>query len=280
MPHSSGFTKWSLVLILPLLFTVGCNTSSSGTPDNPAAKNPNGAGPAPVNLASPSYASVTPGDLSAAESYAILAKTGISTTGTTAITGSIGVSPVAATGITGFGLIADASNQFSTSIRVIGGGRVYAADYTPPTPSNMTSSIGSMERAYTSAAGRTLPDFTELGAGSIGGLTLTPGLYKWSSSVGIPTDVVISGTSKDVWIFQIAGNLDLSAAKSITLAGGALPKNIFWQVAGQVVIQMTASFKGIILAKTQVTMSTNSVLNGRIFSQTAVVLDAATITQP
>jgi hypothetical protein len=223
---------------------------------------------------------VAAGDLGAAGNYAILAKTGISTTGVTSISGHIGVSPVAASYITGFGLIADASNQFATSSLVVGGGRVYAADYSAPTPTNMTSAISSMETAYTSAAGRTLPDFIELGAGSIGGLTLIPGLYKWSSSVGIPTDVVISGSSTDVWIFQIAGNLNLAGAKNITLTGGALAKNIFWQVAGQVVINTTANFKGIILAKTSVVLNNGAMLTGRIFAQTAVSLDGVTLTLP
>ena len=91
--------------------------------------------------------------------------------------GDIGVSPAAATYITGFGLIMDASNQFSTSSLVTG--KVYAAVYAVPTPVKMTTAVSDMQIAYTNAAGRKLPDFTELGGGNIGGKTLTPGLYKW-----------------------------------------------------------------------------------------------------
>ena len=50
-----------------------------------------------------------------------------------------------------------------------------------------------MEAAYTDAAGRPTPDFLELGTGNIGGLTLAPGLYKWTSTVTIPEDVTLSG---------------------------------------------------------------------------------------
>ncbi len=95
-------------------------------------------------------------------------------------------------------------------------------------PVLLTAAVSDMETAYTNAAGRTLPDFTELGAGNIGGMTLTPGLYKWSSGVTIPTDVTLSGSSTDVWIFQIAGTLDISSAKHVILSGDAQANNIFW----------------------------------------------------
>src|SRR5680860_63873 len=89
--------------------------------------------------------------LGSADNFMILAKSGISTTGTTAITGDIGVSPIAAIGITGFGLTMDASNTFSTSSSV--DGKIYASDYTAPTPTTMTAAISDMEAAYTDAAG-------------------------------------------------------------------------------------------------------------------------------
>ena len=172
-----------------------------------------------------------PVDLGSAGNFVILAKAGISTTGTTSIVGNIGVSPVAATYITGFGLTMDSSTQFSTSSLVTG--KVYAADYASPTPTVMTTAISNMQTAYTDAAGRTLPDSTELGAGNIGGMTLAPGLYKWSSGLLIPTDVTLSGSSNSIWIFQIAQNLDVSDGVHVLLSGGAQANNIFWQVAGQ-----------------------------------------------
>ena len=89
-----------------------------------------------------------------------------------------------------------------------------------------------MITAYNDAAGRPSPDFSELGTGNIGGKTLAPGLYKWTNTVTLPSDVTISGSANDVWIFQIAGNLTMSSAVNITLSGGAQAKNIFWQVAG------------------------------------------------
>ncbi len=232
---------------------------------------------APVAVMSQS--SPAPVNLGTAGNFAILAKTGIATTGATQITGDIGVSPAAATYITGFGLIMDASGTFSTSSLVVG--NEYAADYTDPTPTKMTTAVSDMETAYTDAAGRTSPDYTELYAGDVTGKTLTRGLYKWSTGVLISAGgVIISGSASDVWIFQIAQNLELANGAIVTLSGDAQASNIFWQVAGQVTLGTTAAMKGIILCQTAIAMGTGATLNGRALTQTAVTLDANTVTRP
>lgn len=267
------------VLGLSLLLLSACGDSNGNGAFNP--RNPNGLGPAPVSLSQDGGVFVA-GDLGSAGNYVILAKTGISDVVAlgTIVTGDIGVSPVAASYITNFSLIADASNEFSTSNKVVG--RVYAANYSVPTPSNLTTAIGSMETAYTTAAGRNPPDHTELHAGNLTGQTLTPDLYKWGTSVSIDPagSVVLSGSATDVWIFQIAGDLILNSGATITLMGGALPENIFWQVAGQVTLHTTAHMEGIILAKTAIVMNTGASMNGRAFSQTAVTLDDNAVNEP
>jgi hypothetical protein len=216
--------------------------------------------------------------LGSAGNFVILAKSGISTTGTTAIVGDIGVSPIAATAVTGFGLIMDASNQFSTSSKVYG--KVYAANYAVPSPAKMTTAVSDMQIAYTNAAGRKLPDSTELGAGNIGGMTLTPGLYKWGTGVIIPANITLSGGANDVWIFQIAQTLTLSNGVHVNLSGGAQAKNIFWQVAGQTTLGTTSVFNGNILDQTAIVVNTGARLNGRALAQTAVTLDANIVIKP
>ena len=229
--------------------------------------------------AAPAMAAQAPVDLGTAGDFVILAKTGVSTTGTTSIVGDIGVSPAAATYITGFGLIMDASNEFSTSSLVTG--RIYAADYAPPTPAKMTTAISDMETAFTDAAGRTLPDFTELGAGDISGMTLVPGLYKWGTGVLITNvGVTLSGGANDVWIFQIAQDLTVANSAIVTLSGGAQAKNIFWQVSGQATLGTTADFKGIILSQTLISLNTGAVMKGRALAQSEVTLIANAITVP
>ncbi len=269
-------------LLLTLFFAIGCGGNSGSSSSSPGLHVPKnnpqnllGEGPAPVSLAS---SGLTSEDMGSAGAYVILAKAGISNVTGSAITGDIGVSPAAATYITGFSLVADATNVFATSIAVTG--KVYAANYAVPTPSNLTTAVGAMETAYTDAAGRSDPDFTELATGDISGLTLEPGLYKWGTSVSMNSNITIEGSATDVWIFQIAGDLSMASGVSITLAGGALPKNIFWQVAGQVDILTSAHFEGIILCMTAVNMQTSASMNGRIFAQTAVSLEDNAITKP
>jgi hypothetical protein len=218
-----------------------------------------------------------PVDLGAAGSFVILAKSGISTVPTSVVTGNLGVSPAAATFITGFSLTADSTNVFSTSPQVTG--RVYASDYAPPTPSSLTTAVGDMELAFTDAAGRA-PDATELGAGNIGGMTLAPGVYKWGTGLLIPTDVTLTGDSTDVWIFQIAQDLTMSSGAQVLLTGGALPENVFWQVAGLVDLGTTAHAEGVILTQTAVTLRTGASINGRLLAQTAADIDGSTVVEP
>jgi ice-binding like protein len=231
-----------------------------------------------IQLSATTFAFRTAVDLGIAGRFAILSKAGISTTGTTAIVGHIGVSPIASTAITGFGLTRDSSGRFSTSSLVTG--RIYAANYAPPTPSMLTTAVGDMQIAYNDAAGRTNPGVMELAGGRIGGRVLRPGLYKWSTNVVIQSDVTLSGSENAVWIFQIAGNLAISSGKKVLLSGGARPRNIYWQVAGKTTLGTTAVFNGNILCKTAIVLKTGAKLNGRALAQTAVALDANAIKRP
>jgi len=215
-----------------------------------------------------------PVDLGMANNYVILAKTGISTATTSDITGDLGVSPSPASYVTGFSLIMDSTGLFSTSSQVTG--KIYAADYTTPTPTELTTAIADMGLAYADAAGRAA-NYTELYSGDLSGKTLTPGVYKFGNSVLINTELTLKGNATDVWIFQISGNLTMASDIQITLSGGAVAKNIVWQVADTVAIGSGSHFEGTILAMTNISMGTNSSLNGRLYAQTAVTLDATTI---
>lgn len=260
--------------LLLVAILAGCGGSGGGTtPDGTKSPTSPGAGtgldgagrgPAPVALG-------TSGN------YVALAKSGISTTGTTTIIGDISASPIDSTAITGFGLIMDGSNTFSTSSLITG--KVYAADYTAPTPANLTTAVSDMQTAYTDAAGRAA-DYTELGSGEIGGLTLPPATYKWSSGVTITTDVTLNGGPNDVWIFEISQGITQASAAKVILTGGALAKNVFWQSFGAVDIGTTAHMEGVILSQTAITLKTGASAKSRLLAQTAVTLDANAVTQP
>ncbi|MFT5266091.1 MAG: hypothetical protein ACI8YQ_004851 [Polaribacter sp.] len=210
-------------------------------------------------------------NLGLAGEYAILSKTGVTDVYPSVVKGDVGSSP-----ITGGAILVSCPEV---------DGDIYSVNAAGPPciitdASRLTTAVADMETAYTDAAGRPTPDHLELGAGNIGGLTLTPGLYKWTSPLLIPSDITISGSSTDTWIFQIAQTLDVSSAVRVTLEGGAQAKNIVWQVGGAVTLGTTSHFEGIVLGKTAINMLTGSTSNGRMLAQTAVVLQKATITKP
>jgi hypothetical protein len=215
--------------------------------------------------------------LGAAGNYVILAQSAVSTVPASAIVGDVGLSPSAASFLTGFSLTMVGTTS-ATSTQVTGS--LFAADMTAPTSSNLTTAITNMGTAYTDAAGRPTPDFLNLGAGEIGGKTLIPGLYKWTTGVTVSSDVTLTGGPNDVWIFQIPGTLNVSPAKHVFVSGGASAKNIFWQVAGGADIGTTAHFEGIILSQTSITLETGASMTGRALAQTAVALAKNAVSKP
>jgi outer membrane receptor protein involved in Fe transport len=155
---------------------------------NISANADSGIGPVPV-------------DLGTAGTFAILTKTGVTDVPASAITGDVGTSP-----ITGAALLLPCGEV---------SGKLYTVDAAGPLPcattdaTFLTAAVGDMEFAYDDAAGRSSPDFIELGAGEIGGLTLAPGLYKWATDVMITTDVTLSVNGR--LLAQTAVTLQMNA---------------------------------------------------------------------
>ncbi len=211
-----------------------------------------------------------PVDLGAAAPFTILAGAAITTTGGGIINGDVGASPI------------DGASIALTQEQV--NGTIYAVDSSGPPGSvvddiYLTAAKGALTAAYNDAAGRTpIPSGTFLDTGipgtprQLGGMTLVPGLYKFTDTVLITgADLTLSGGPDDVWIFQLAKDLQVGTSVQVTLAGGALPRNIFWQVGTSVVIETFAAFKGIIMAENSVTMKTSSSLDGKALAFTAGV---------
>jgi Ice-binding-like len=171
---------------------------------------------------------------------------------------------------------------------VVAPSKLYAADLVGGTTSaDLGTAVLSMEAAYLDAAGRTATSAatTDVGSGTLISLTFNavPGgvtVYEWGSAVNIPTNLTFNGSATDVFILKVAGTLDMAAAKSVILIGGALPQNIFWQVTDVVTIGANTHFEGIILGQTIINFGNLASINGRLLAQTAVNLDATTVTQP
>jgi Ice-binding-like len=229
-----------------------------------------GTAPVAQGLPAAGFGAVAPVNLGTAGTFAILTSSGITDVHASAIRGNVGASP-----ITGDAIGLTCPEVTGTIYSVNAGGPVSCR---VTGPSVLTTAVRDEETAYTDAAGRTSPGFVNLGAGQIGGLTLAPGVYKWTSGVSISADVTLAGGPNDVWIFQIAGTLTQASATRVTLTGGAQARNVFWQSAGAVALGTGAHSEGTILAKTMIALNTGASTNGRLLAQTAVTLQQNRVT--
>jgi len=213
--------------------------------------------------------------LGAADPFAILSKAGIPDTPTSHITGDVGTSPDG--GIT---IALNCSDVTET---------IYTVD--PPDPvcriqnaGLLGSAVTDMQSAYSTAQALPSPDYTDVGGGEIGGLTLAPGLYRFNSAVSIANDVVLDGRGDGtaVWIFQVPGTsaLTVAANKNVILRGGARADNVFWIVGGDTSLGAGSGFNGTILDGAAITLDAGATVTGRALAQTTVTLNADTITVP
>jgi hypothetical protein len=273
---------WSTTVLLAAILA-GCSGSSGG--GGAAAASPAAAGATCTGTGCV--------DLGSAANYAILAEAGVSYTPTATVSstakiiGNIGVSPAAASTITGLALNLPAGGAYSTSTLVTGA--IYAPGYAPPTPANLTTAIGDKLTAYNAAAAMATaggglaggsPGTACPGAGSLGGVTLTPGVYTCTVAISIPTATALTFSGAGVYVIKTTQTLTQAANTQVTLTNGALPENIFWQVAGAVSIQAGAHMEGNILSAANIALVTGSTLKGRMYSATSIAMDSNTVTQP
>ncbi len=198
--------------------------------------------------------------LGAAGNFSVLGASTVTNTGPSVINGDLGVSP--GTAVTGF-----PPGQVT-------GGAIHAADG----PAGLAQ--GDLTTAYNDAAGRPIP---ALVSGDLGGLTLTPGLYKSTSTLGITGILRLDGQGNpnSVFIFQVGSALTTASGSQIILQGGAQAANIFWQVGSSATLGTNSIFNGTIMAQASVSLLTGAALNGRALARTAAVtLDSNTIVNP
>ena len=232
--------------------TTGTPAASSGTP---------GASGVRAQLVPSAACGQLPVDLRSASTYAALSGTSVTNTGATALTGDLGVSP--GSSVTGFppGTVSGTKNVANPAA---------------------AGAEANLTLAYSDAAGRVNCPVTV--AGNIGGKTLTPGLYKSTSSLAISSgDLTLSGggNPNGVFIFQVASALTTTSGRAVILSNGAQAGNVFWQVGSSATIGTTSTMQGTIMAYASITMLAGSHLNGRALAKTGdVTLSATTIVSP
>jgi len=184
--------------------------------------------------------------------FAILAGSSITSTNATVVTGDLGLSP--GTSVGGF----------------------------PPAILNGTQHVNDvaakdaktyLTAAYNDAKGRTSTDIVTL-SGNIGGLTLSPGLYKSTSSLAISSgDLTFDakGDKDAVFIIQIASTLTTTSGRQVILSGEAQASNIFWQVGSSATFGTTSVFKGTVMALESISFNTGATLDGRALAFTGGV---------
>jgi Ice-binding-like len=203
-------------------------------------------------------AATAPVNLGTAGNFAVLGGQTVTNTGPSVITGDLGVSPASA--VTGF----PPGTVFGT---------IHAADAVA------AQAQVDLTAAYNDAAGRA--PATAL-PGDIGGMTLTPGVYNASSSLGITGTVTLDGQGDPnaVFIIQVGSALTTASGSVVNLINGAQACNVFWQVGSSATLGTGSTFSGNILALTSITATTGANVNGRLLARNgAVTLDTNVVSR-
>ena len=194
--------------------------------------------------------------LGSAQNFAVLGGSAVTNTGPTVINGDLGVWPNNA--VTGFppGLLV--------------GGAMHMGDaVAQQAQSDLTT-------AYNGLASMSLTQ--DLTGMDLGGMTLTPGVYFFSSSAFLTGALTLDamGDPDAVFVFQMGSTLITASDSSVLTINGADGCNAYWQVGSSATLGTDTAFQGNIIALASITLDTHAtILDGRALAiNGAVTMDS------
>jgi type VI secretion system secreted protein VgrG len=199
--------------------------------------------------------------LGSAASFAVLGASTVTNTGATTISGSLGVSPGLA--ITGF------------PPGIVIGGTTHAGDAVALQAQTDVGTAYDLLSAEACSADLTGKD--------LGGMTLTPGVYCFSSSAQLTGDLVLdaAGRADAVFVFKMASTLTTASHASVRMINGGSECGVFWQVGSSATLGTGTELVGNVLALASITLTTGVKVSGRALARTgAVTMDTNAVSLP
>jgi hypothetical protein len=187
--------------------------------------------------------------LGTAQPFAVLAGSTVTNSGASVITGDLGVSPGSA--VTGGPTVT---------------GTIHAADAVALAAQNdLTTQYNALDAAACGA---------DLSGQDLGGMTLTPGVYCFSSSAQLTGALVLNaqGSAAATFIFKTVSTLNTAAGSSVSLINGGNPCGVAWKIGSSASLGTTTSFIGNLIALTSISLNTGAnIIGGRALARNGAV---------